>query len=242
MTTMSQPATDLPIVPPIVLADVEVRATSRLSPSFVRLVLGGPGLAEFGVEGPTWDQRIKLVVPTAGSELARAAELEMGEDGWYQAWLALPEERRGTMRTYTVRAVEGTGEDTVVIVDVVLHVEGDRHSALRLLRASKNRFGPSDEVGCFAMGDDGIGDVPDPSGLFLTPERRAAPGAAVTVTTDGRRVLPTEIQALVAGSGMPSPRRAVSGLDGSRVAMVMAVLERRCGIRLTCFATCCPIS
>lgn len=124
MTTMSQPATDLPIVPPIVLADVEVRATSRLSPSFVRLVLGGPGLAEFGVEGPTWDQRIKLVVPAAGAELAKAAELEMGEDGWYQAWLALPEERRGTMRTYTVRAVEGAGEDTVVVVDVVLH-DGD---------------------------------------------------------------------------------------------------------------------
>ena len=121
MTTMSQPATDLPIELPIVLADVEVVATQRLSPSFVRLVLGGAGLAGFGVDGPTWDQRIKLIVPAAGVELATTAELEVGADGWYAAWLALPEERRGTMRTYTVRSVDGTGADTVVTVDVVLH-------------------------------------------------------------------------------------------------------------------------
>ena len=121
------------------------------------------------------------------------------------------------------------------LVDVVLQFEGDRHSTLRLLRGIKNRFGPADEVGCFELRDDGIVGVADPSGLFLAdPAGRGAPvpGTAVTVTVEGKRPLLAEVQALVAGKDIASPRRAVSGLDSSRVAMVLAVLERRARVRL----------
>jgi DNA repair protein RadA/Sms len=113
------------------------------------------------------------------------------------------------------------------LVDVVLHFEGDRHSPLRLVRAVKNRYGPSDEIGCFEMHDAGIRGLADPSGLFLSGRTEPVPGAGVTVALEGRRPLVTEVQALVAHSPLPSPRRASSGLDTSRVAMVLAVLERR---------------
>jgi DNA repair protein RadA/Sms len=118
------------------------------------------------------------------------------------------------------------------LVDVVLHFEGERHSTLRVVRALKNRFGPSDEVGCFALGEDGIRGLPDPSGLFLSRRVEPVPGTCVTVTVDGRRPLPTEVQALVAASSLATPRRAVSGLDAARIAMVLAVLERRGRVRL----------
>lgn len=113
------------------------------------------------------------------------------------------------------------------LVDVVLHFEGDRQSTLRMVRGMKNRFGPADEVGCFEMIDRGIRSVSDPSGLFLNRREAAVPGTAVTVVVEGRRPLPAEVQALVASTSAPQPRRAVSGLDSARVAMVLAVLERR---------------
>ena len=113
------------------------------------------------------------------------------------------------------------------LVDVVLQFEGERHSTLRLVRATKNRFGPADEVGCFELTDGGIDGLPDPSGLFLSRRAEPVPGTCVTVTVEGRRPLLTEVQALVARSTLATPRRAVSGLDSSRVAMVLAVLERR---------------
>jgi DNA repair protein RadA/Sms len=118
------------------------------------------------------------------------------------------------------------------LVDVVLHFEGDRHSTLRLVRAVKNRYGPSDEVGCFEMHDRGIRGLADPSGLFLTRHSEAVPGTCVAVLLDGRRPLLTEVQALVAKSALTIPRRAVSGLDTARVAMVLAVTERRGKIKL----------
>ena len=118
------------------------------------------------------------------------------------------------------------------LVDVVLHFEGDRHSTLRMVRAVKNRFGASDEVGCFTLTDGGIECVPDPSGLFLTARRDAVAGTCVTVTVEGRRPLLAEVQALVAESSLPTPRRPVSDLDSARVAMVLAVLERRGGVPL----------
>ncbi|HMA46802.1 MAG TPA: DNA repair protein RadA [Frankiaceae bacterium] len=121
------------------------------------------------------------------------------------------------------------------LVDVVLHFEGERHSTLRLVRAGKNRFGPADEVGCFEMVDDGIRGVADPSGLFLSRPREGADPAAgtcVTVAVEGRRPLVAEVQALVAPSALQTPRRAVSGLDAARVAMVLAVVERRGRVRL----------
>jgi DNA repair protein RadA/Sms len=118
------------------------------------------------------------------------------------------------------------------LVDVVLQFEGDRHSTLRLVRAAKNRFGPADEVGCFELTDGGIEGLPDPSGLFLSRRTEPVPGTCVTVTVEGRRPLLAEVQALVARSTLATPRRAVSGLDSSRVAMVLAVLERRGRVRL----------
>jgi DNA repair protein RadA/Sms len=118
------------------------------------------------------------------------------------------------------------------LVDVVLHFEGERHSALRLVRAVKNRYGPADEVGCFEMHDAGIRGLPDPSGLFLIHRAEPVPGTCVSVTVEGRRPLMTEVQALVAASALATPRRAVSGLDSARVAMVLAVVERRGRVRL----------
>src|SRR3982751_4389107 len=111
---------------------------------------------------------------------------------------------------------------------VVVSFDGERHSTLRLVRATKNRFGPADEIGCFEIGDRGVVGVPDASHLFVS--RRSAPvaGSCVTVTLEGSRPLLAEVQALVASSaGGGSPRRAVSGLDSQRVAMVNAVVERR---------------
>ncbi len=118
------------------------------------------------------------------------------------------------------------------LVDIVLYFEGDRHSPLRMVRAVKNRFGPSDEVGCFDLSDAGIMSLADPTSLFLSRHTSPVPGTCVTVTVEGRRPLLTEVQALVAGSALGSPRRATSGLDSSRIAMILAVLERRGGFRL----------
>jgi DNA repair protein RadA/Sms len=117
------------------------------------------------------------------------------------------------------------------LVDVVLHFEGDRHSTLRMVRGVKNRFGPADEIGCFELRDEGIVGVPDPSGLFLNRHAEAVPGTAVTVTVEGKRPLLAEVQALVANSSLAQPRRAVSGLDSARVGMVLAVLEKRGGLK-----------
>lgn len=119
------------------------------------------------------------------------------------------------------------------LVDVVLAFDGDRHSTLRMVRGIKNRFGPADEVGCFELADDGIVGLADPSGLFLSRRDGAVPGTAVTVVVEGKRPLLGEVQALVAESALANPRRAVSGLDSSRVAMILAVTERRGGVRLS---------
>lgn len=113
------------------------------------------------------------------------------------------------------------------LVDVVCYFEGDRQTALRFIRAQKNRFGPTDEVGCFEMTGDGIAEVADPSGLFLSRSRQTVSGTCVTVAVEGRRPLPVEVQALVVPASGPQLRRIVSGVDASRVAMLLAVLERR---------------
>ena len=110
------------------------------------------------------------------------------------------------------------------LVDVVTQFEGDRHARLRLLRAVKNRYGPTDEVGCFERGIVGLAD---PSGLFLSAARSEVPGTCATVTLEGRRPMPVEVQALVAGTNAGSPRRTTSGVDYSRVAMALAVLAAR---------------
>lgn len=118
------------------------------------------------------------------------------------------------------------------LVDVVLHFEGDRNTSLRMVRGVKNRFGASDEVGCFLLHDNGIREVADPSGLFLDQRPAPVPGTAVTVSLDGKRPLIGEIQALVGAPEVPSPRRAVSGIDHSRAAMITAVLQAHAGLDL----------
>jgi DNA repair protein RadA/Sms len=118
------------------------------------------------------------------------------------------------------------------LVDVVLHFEGDRHAQFRMVRAVKNRYGPTDEIGCFDLGEQGITELPDPSGLFLTHRQKEVPGTCVTVTLEGRRPLLSEVQTLVAPSTLDIPRRVTSGLDASRVGMVLAVLSRRTDLKL----------
>jgi len=115
------------------------------------------------------------------------------------------------------------------IVDTVLSFEGDRHHSLRLLRATKHRFGPTNELGVFAMEGEGLVGVPDASSLFLTDRRTGVPGSAITPTLEGQRPLLVEVQALtnkVHATGVP-PRRSAQGLDGGRLALLLAVLERR---------------
>jgi DNA repair protein RadA/Sms len=121
------------------------------------------------------------------------------------------------------------------LVDVVLYFEGDRHSSLRMLRAIKNRYGATDEVGCFEMHEEGIDELTDPSGLFVSTRDIAVPGTCVTVTVTGRRPLLSEVQSLVAtayGNG-GSARRSVTDLDASRVNMLLAVLGRHAGVQLS---------
>ncbi|REK85620.1 DNA repair protein RadA [Streptomyces inhibens] len=113
------------------------------------------------------------------------------------------------------------------LVDVVLSFEGDRHARLRLVRGVKNRYGTTDEVGCFELHDEGIIGLADPSGLFLTRRAEPVPGTCLTVTLEGRRPLVAEVQALTVDSQIPSPRRTTSGLETSRVSMMLAVLEQR---------------
>jgi DNA repair protein RadA/Sms len=112
------------------------------------------------------------------------------------------------------------------LVDVVLHFEGDRDSRFRMVRAMKNRFGPVDEVGCFDLSADGIVAVTDPTGLFIETQHVSVPGTCVAVTLEGRRPLLAEVQALVAPMIADRPRRTTSGVDGSRLAMILAVLQR----------------
>lgn len=118
------------------------------------------------------------------------------------------------------------------IVDVVLTLEGERYSGLRLLRASKNRFGSTEEVGVFEMAADGLVEVADPASAFLEPESLGSSGVAVAAILEGSRPLLVEVQALVTPALHGSPRRTVSGLDSQRLALLIAVLGRRAGLNL----------
>jgi len=119
------------------------------------------------------------------------------------------------------------------MVDAVLYFEGERSHQFRILRAVKNRFGPTDEIGVFEMGDKGLGEVANPSSLFLDGRGEANPGAVVFAGMEGTRPVLSEIQALVAPAAFGTPRRAVVGWDSGRLAMVLAVLEARCGFNIS---------
>ena len=118
------------------------------------------------------------------------------------------------------------------MVDAVLYFEGERGHPFRILRAVKNRFGATDEIGVFAMTGRGLEEVANPSGLFLAERERPVSGAAVFAGVEGTRPVLVEIEALVAPSPLTTPRRAVVGWDSARLAMVLAVLEARCGLAL----------
>ncbi|SEO52029.1 DNA repair protein RadA/Sms [Salinihabitans flavidus] len=119
------------------------------------------------------------------------------------------------------------------MVDTVLYFEGERGHQFRILRAVKNRFGPADEIGVFEMTGRGLAEVPNPSALFLSERGDPSPGSAVFAGIEGTRPLLTEFQALVAPSPHAQPRRTVVGWDSGRLAMILAVLEARCGIPFT---------
>jgi DNA repair protein RadA/Sms len=118
------------------------------------------------------------------------------------------------------------------MVDAVVSFEGEGGRDLRLLRAVKNRFGPTDEIGVFEMTGRGLTEIANPSALFLSSRENASPGAAVFAGMEGTRPLLVEIQALVAPSSLGTPRRAVVGWDSARLAMILAVLEAHGGLRL----------
>ena len=108
---------------PMLFAEVEVVSVERLSPTFVRVELGSPDLADFGVDGDRYDQRIKLILPDPAT--GGITSTEGADESWFATWLERPAEERGHMRTYTIRDVRGSGESTTLVVDIVLHVEGD---------------------------------------------------------------------------------------------------------------------
>ena len=118
------------------------------------------------------------------------------------------------------------------LVDTVVTFEGDRTSALRMLRSVKNRFGPTDEVACFEHDEDGLREVADPSELFRKVRETPVPGSCLTVTMEGRRPLIAEVQALVAGSVAQTPRRAATGLELNRTTMLVTVTEKAGGLQL----------
>ncbi len=117
------------------------------------------------------------------------------------------------------------------IVDTVLYFEGDRHEGLRLLRAVKNRFGSTNEVGVFEMCDDGMQEVTDPSRLFLSGE--SAPGCAVTCAMEGSRPILAEVQSLLTENAFGNPRRTSAGVDAYRLSLLLAVLEKKAHLKLS---------
>ena len=119
------------------------------------------------------------------------------------------------------------------MVDTVLYFEGDRGQHYRILRAVKNRFGATDEIGVFEMGNEGLKEVANPSALFLHERGAPVSGAAVFAGMEGTRPLLIEIQALISPSVMTTPRRATVGFDSARLAMILAVLETRAGMRFS---------
>lgn len=118
------------------------------------------------------------------------------------------------------------------MVDTVLYFEGDRNHVFRILRAAKNRFGSTNEIGVFEMQDMGLREVGNPSAVFLAERPEAVAGSVVTTSMEGSRPILVELQALVTGSGFGSPRRTILGLDSNRVALLAAVLEKKVGLNL----------
>jgi DNA repair protein RadA/Sms len=118
------------------------------------------------------------------------------------------------------------------LVDTVLYFEGEQHHAYRVLRAVKNRFGSTNEIGVFQMAEGGLLEVPNPSGFFLAERPKDAPGSVIVASLEGTRPVLLELQALVAPASFGTPRRTVLGADYNRVCLLLAVLEKRAGVPL----------
>ncbi len=120
-------------------------------------------------------------------------------------------------------------------MDAILYFEGDRESSYRLLRAEKNRFGSTNEIGVFEMGDTGLREVPNPSELLLSGRPKGTPGTCVACVMEGSRPILAEIQALVASTSFNVPRRTAVGVDYNRMNLLLAVMEKRAGMNLSAF-------
>jgi DNA repair protein RadA/Sms len=118
------------------------------------------------------------------------------------------------------------------MVDTVLYFEGDRNHIFRILRAVKNRFGSTNEIGVFEMKDQGLDEVANPSAVFLSERPANAPGSAVTASMEGTRPILVELQALASSTSFGTPRRTILGLDPNRVALLAAVMEKQLGMHL----------
>ncbi|MBA2882585.1 DNA repair protein RadA/Sms [Desulfosalsimonas propionicica] len=118
------------------------------------------------------------------------------------------------------------------MVDTVLYFEGDQNHVFRILRAVKNRFGSTNEIGVFEMKESGLEQVPNPSAVFLSERAKNAPGSVVTACMEGTRPILVELQALISGSGYGTPRRTVLGLDYNRVSLLVAVMEKKLGLNV----------
>ena len=119
------------------------------------------------------------------------------------------------------------------MVDAVLYFEGDRSHTYRIVRAVKNRFGSTNEIGVFDMTEDGLREVPNPSELFLASRPNGVSGSCATCVIEGNRPIIAEVQALVVPTAFPSPRRTADGLDYNRMCLLLAVLEKRLGLRFS---------
>ena len=118
------------------------------------------------------------------------------------------------------------------MVDTVLYFEGDRNHIFRILRAVKNRFGSTNEIGVFEMNEQGLREVVNPSAVFLSERKRDTPGSVVTASMEGTRPIMIELQALVANTSLGTPRRTILGIDSNRVALLLAVMEKKLGFNL----------
>jgi DNA repair protein RadA/Sms len=200
-------------------------------------------LAETRVEslGRPWRELAPPLVVVDSVQTLRSEAIESAAGSVAQvresaAMLAAVAKRHGTVLVLVGHVTkEGAIAGPRVLehlVDVVLHFEGDRSHAFRLLRARKNRFGSTREVGVFSMSDAGLETVPNPSELFLAERRAGAPGSCVAPLVEGTRPMLVEVQALVAPAGYGTARRTPVGVDDARLALLLAVLDRYAGVDL----------
>ncbi len=207
-------------------ANVELGAATSVADILTTLESGplSPALVIIDSIQTMWDERVESAPGTVAQVRASS-----------QALIRFAKARDTTMVLVGHVTKDGQIAGPRVVehmVDAVLYFEGDRGHRFRILRGVKNRFGPTDEIGVFEMTGGGLAEVENPSALFIGGRDESAPGAAIFAGIEGTRPILVEIQALVAPSSLGTPRRAVVGADASRLAMIIAVLEARCGVSM----------